>query len=305
MGLRSGETRALKTGDLPRLDSPGEDCVNSGVQRSALVTAAMKPLEFHRLLLGVDANATAEQLRQAYIDLVKRWHPDQFAHDRALQEAAGAKLKEINEAYKELRASLGLSADTTTVNAQARPASVRKEKPAPADASASKPPPRPARSARVRASSDLNKKNRSVRSFSLRLLTIGLALLALFLAIAAVIQHVDFDRLAGSGGASANQPAPSKEVTPQERAEFIEKLKNSYEATLKALVEDEEAKGKLQVEYTRRHELFSRNMISREELAESEKYLAKATAKVAEDKQRLAKTELAIAEATVAQERAK
>jgi len=264
----------------------------------------MKPLEFHRLLLGVDANATADQLRQAYIDLVKRWHPDQFAHDRALQEAAEAKLKEINEAYKELRASIGLSADTATVNAQARPASTRKEETA--QASPSKPPPRPPRSARMHASSDLNKKkNRSLRSFSLRLLTIGLALLALFLAIAAVIQHLDFDRLAGSSGASANQPALSKEVTPQERADFIDKLKNSYEATLKALVEDEEAEGKLQVEYTRRRELFSRNMISREELAETEKDLAKATAKVVEDKQRLAKTELAIAEATVAQDRSK
>jgi curved DNA-binding protein CbpA len=268
----------------------------------------MKPLEFHRLVLGVDAGATAEQLRQAYIDLVKRWHPDRFAHDRALQEAAEAKLKEINEAYKELRANLGLSADTATVHTQSAAATARKdehEQPA-----ASKPAP-PPRSARARPSPEIKKRDRSLRSFSIRLLTIGLALMALFLAIAAIIHHVDFDRLSGSTGASANQPgdtlmAPAnKDVSPQERAEFIEKMKNSYEATLKTLVDDEEEKGRLQVEYTRRHELFGRNMMSREELVETERDLAKATAKVAEDKQRLAKTELAIAEATVAQDKGK
>jgi hypothetical protein len=245
-------------------------------------------------------------MRQAYIDLVKRWHPDQFAHDRALQEAAEAKLKEINEAYKELRSSLGLSVDTATSHPQ--PAAANAHKEAHERPTATKPPPRP-RSSRSRANATVSKRGRSVRTLS-RLLAVGLALLSMFLAIAAIIRHVDVDRLAGSTGASANQPGesamtppPAKEITPQQRAEFIEKLKNSYEATLKTLVGDEEERGKLQVEYTRRRELFSRNMISREELTAMEKDLAKATARIAEDKQLLTKTELAIAEATVAQDK--
>src|ERR1700751_883607 len=64
----------------------------------------MKSLDAYRSVLGVDANITPEQLKQAYRDLVKIWHPDRFAHDTRLQLKAEAKLKEINEAYKQLRA---------------------------------------------------------------------------------------------------------------------------------------------------------------------------------------------------------
>jgi hypothetical protein len=53
-------------------------------------------------LLGVAPGASARELKQAYHDLAKVWHPDRFAHDPRLQQKAQEKLKEINDAYEQL-----------------------------------------------------------------------------------------------------------------------------------------------------------------------------------------------------------
>lgn len=53
-------------------------------------------------LLGVRRGASAQELKEAYRDLAKVWHPDRFAHDPRLQQKAQEKLKEINEAYERL-----------------------------------------------------------------------------------------------------------------------------------------------------------------------------------------------------------
>lgn len=50
-------------------------------------------------LLGLGPEASMEEVKQAYRDLVKVWHPDRFTHDPKLQAKAQEKLKEINEAY--------------------------------------------------------------------------------------------------------------------------------------------------------------------------------------------------------------
>jgi hypothetical protein len=42
---------------------------------------------------------TAQEIKAAYYILVKVWHPDRFEGDRALKQAAEARLKEINNAY--------------------------------------------------------------------------------------------------------------------------------------------------------------------------------------------------------------
>lgn len=49
-------------------------------------------------VLGVSENATDEQIRAAYLELVKKYHPDKY-QDNPLKELAGEKLKTINEAY--------------------------------------------------------------------------------------------------------------------------------------------------------------------------------------------------------------
>ncbi|MEO5357913.1 MAG: DnaJ domain-containing protein [Nitrospirae bacterium YQR-1] len=50
-------------------------------------------------VLGLDANAGPDEIKEAYKDLVKVWHPDRFVHDPKLQKKANDKLSEINEAY--------------------------------------------------------------------------------------------------------------------------------------------------------------------------------------------------------------
>jgi len=59
-------------------------------------------LDRHYELLGVAPGASALELKEAYRDLAKVWHPDRFSHDPRLQQKAQEKLKEINEAYGRL-----------------------------------------------------------------------------------------------------------------------------------------------------------------------------------------------------------
>lgn len=54
----------------------------------------MNPYE----VLGVSENATQEEIRAAYRELVKKYHPDQYANN-PLSDLAQEKLKEINQAY--------------------------------------------------------------------------------------------------------------------------------------------------------------------------------------------------------------
>lgn len=53
-------------------------------------------------ILGLDASATAEQVREAYRDQVKKCHPDQFSTEPERQ-AAQEKLIQLNLAYHEAR----------------------------------------------------------------------------------------------------------------------------------------------------------------------------------------------------------
>lgn len=49
-------------------------------------------------VLGVPLGASEEVVRNAYRELVRKYHPDQFTDDRA-KELAEAKMREINAAY--------------------------------------------------------------------------------------------------------------------------------------------------------------------------------------------------------------
>lgn len=57
----------------------------------------MNPYE----VLGVREGASKEEIRRAYLELVKKYHPDKY-RDNPLSDLAEEKLKEINEAYNML-----------------------------------------------------------------------------------------------------------------------------------------------------------------------------------------------------------
>ena len=55
-------------------------------------------------VLGLAPGASAQDVKAAYRDLAKVWHPDRFTHDPRLQRKAQEKLKEINDAHRQLLA---------------------------------------------------------------------------------------------------------------------------------------------------------------------------------------------------------
>jgi len=56
-------------------------------------------------MLGLAPGATANEIRQAYRDLVKVWHPDRFGSDARLRAKAEEHLKKIIGAYRTLEAN--------------------------------------------------------------------------------------------------------------------------------------------------------------------------------------------------------
>lgn len=78
-------------------------------------------------VLGLEAGATAGQIRTAWRDLAQVWHPDRFATQDRLREKAAHKLQEINAAYDALRnydgagGQAGGQAETTAPPAQGPP----------------------------------------------------------------------------------------------------------------------------------------------------------------------------------------
>lgn len=52
-------------------------------------------------VLGVSPNASDEEIKEAYRELVKKYHPDKYI-DNPLADLAEEKLREVNEAYDEI-----------------------------------------------------------------------------------------------------------------------------------------------------------------------------------------------------------
>lgn len=60
-------------------------------------------------VLDLKPDAPAEDIKAAYVDLVKVWHPDRFANEsERLRQRAERKIKEINQAYERIRQVKGL-----------------------------------------------------------------------------------------------------------------------------------------------------------------------------------------------------
>ena len=60
-------------------------------------------------VLGLDRNATDEEIKAAYRELVKKYHPDKY-QDNPLADLAQEKLMEVNEAYDLMMRGKGSSA---------------------------------------------------------------------------------------------------------------------------------------------------------------------------------------------------
>ena len=52
-------------------------------------------------ILGVSENASDEEIKKAYRELARKYHPDNY-HDNPLADLAQEKMKEINAAYEEI-----------------------------------------------------------------------------------------------------------------------------------------------------------------------------------------------------------
>jgi curved DNA-binding protein CbpA len=54
-------------------------------------------------LLEIGMNATEDEAKQAYKDLVSVWHPDRFSHNPRLKKKAEEKIKEANLAFETVK----------------------------------------------------------------------------------------------------------------------------------------------------------------------------------------------------------
>ena len=57
-------------------------------------------------ILELDHDATEDDAKQAYKDIVNVWHPDRFSSNPRLKQKAEQKLKEVNVAYGNVKAFL-------------------------------------------------------------------------------------------------------------------------------------------------------------------------------------------------------
>src|SRR5688572_20826435 len=94
-------------------------------------------------LLHLDPGCSRDQLRRAYLDMVKVWHPDRFQTDSKLRAKAERMLQRINDAYALLqgRSSKSTAAPVPGAKEDDQPDHGREERGPHAAAPASRPTP--------------------------------------------------------------------------------------------------------------------------------------------------------------------
>src|SRR6266566_1359822 len=75
-------------------------------------------------VLALRPGATSVEIKEAYRDLVKVWHPDRFGSDARLRQKAEEKLKQINKAYLVLQSDRG-TRGTYAAEPEGAPSSTR------------------------------------------------------------------------------------------------------------------------------------------------------------------------------------
>ncbi len=68
-------------------------------------------------VLGVPQNATEAQIKEAYRELAKKYHPDKYVNN-PLADLAAEKMREINEAYDQLTKNRGSSSSGGSYSSQ-------------------------------------------------------------------------------------------------------------------------------------------------------------------------------------------
>ena len=63
-------------------------------------------------VLGVPSTATDDEVKKAYRNLARKYHPDNY-HDNPLADLAQERMKEINEAYEEIQTQRKRAASST------------------------------------------------------------------------------------------------------------------------------------------------------------------------------------------------
>ena len=60
-------------------------------------------------ILGVDKNATRDDIKKAYKRMAKKYHPDRVnTEDEAIRKGAEEKFKEVQKAYETIQRERGL-----------------------------------------------------------------------------------------------------------------------------------------------------------------------------------------------------
>ena len=68
-------------------------------------------------VLEIDRSTPYAEIKKAYRDLVKIWHPDRFSHDTRLQEKCEKRTQDLNIAFRELDSLLRLGMATESSSA--------------------------------------------------------------------------------------------------------------------------------------------------------------------------------------------